>query len=34
MAHPSDEINTRNHPFIGITWPVTGSRGDDYSSHV
>jgi len=30
MAHPSDVINTRRHPFVGVTWPVTGSRGDDY----
>ena len=30
MAHSSDEINTRKHPFIGVMWPVTGSRGDSY----
>ena len=30
MAHPSDVINTRQHSFVGVTWPVTGSRGNDY----
>ena len=30
MAHPSKEINTKGHPFKGVVWPVTGSRGDQY----
>ena len=30
MAHQSEEINTRKHPFVGVRWPVTGSRGDQY----
>ena len=30
MAHRSDEINTFKHPFVGVMWPVTGSRGDSY----
>ena len=30
MAHKSDEINTKGHPFKGVVWPVTGSRGDRY----
>ena len=30
MAHQSDEINTFKHPFVGVMWPVTGSRGDSY----
>ena len=30
MAHPSEEINTRQHPFVGVTWPVTGSQGNQY----
>ena len=30
MAHKSDEINTKGHPFKGVVWPVTGSRGDQY----
>lgn len=30
MAHPSDAINTRQHPFVGVMWPVKGSRGDAY----
>ena len=31
MAFPSEVINTENHPFVGIVWPVTGSKGDEYS---
>ncbi len=30
MAHQSEEINTRQHPFVGVRWPVTGSKGDEY----
>ena len=30
MAHPSEIINTNKHPFTGVTWPVTGSKGDEY----
>ena len=30
MAHPSEEINTYKHPFVGVRWPVTGSKGDQY----
>ncbi len=30
MAHSSEDINTLRHPFVGVTWPVTGSRGDTY----
>ena len=30
MAHPSNEINTKGHPFKGVVWPVTGSRGNEY----
>lgn len=26
-----DGINTRNHPFVGIQWPVVGSKGDLYT---
>ena len=31
MAHKSEEINTEGHPFVGVQWPVTGSRGDEYT---
>ena len=30
MAHPSEIINTKKHPFTGITWPVIGSKGNEY----
>ena len=30
MAHPSEIINTKRHPFVGIRWPVTGSKGNEY----
>ena len=26
-----DKINFKNHPFVGIVWPVIGSKGDEYS---
>ena len=31
MAHESEIINTYKHPFVGIKWPVTGSKGDQYT---
>lgn len=31
MAFPSTEINTENHPFVGVEWPVIGSKGDEYT---
>lgn len=30
MAHESEVINTKGHPWIGVRWPVVGSRGDEY----
>jgi len=30
MAHQSEEINTKQHPFVGVRWPVIGSKGDEY----
>ena len=30
MAHKSEEINTRKHPFVGVAWPVEGSKGNQY----
>lgn len=30
-THQSDIIETKNHPFIGVKWPVTGSKGDKYT---
>ncbi len=31
MAHKSEEINTEGHPFVGVQWPVIGSKGDEYT---
>ena len=31
MAFPSEVINTDNHPFVGVKWPVIGSKGDEYT---
>jgi hypothetical protein len=31
MAHPSEIINTKRHPFVGVRWPVTGSKGNEYT---
>ena len=31
MAHTSEVINTENHPFVGVKWPITGSKGDEYT---
>jgi len=30
MAHASELIETKGHPFVGVKWPVTGSKGDRY----
>ena len=30
MAHKSEIINTEKHPFIGVSWPVVGSKGNEY----
>ena len=30
MAHASELIETKNHPLVGVKWPVTGSKGDQY----
>ena len=27
----TDTINFKNHPFIGVQWPVTGSTGNQYT---
>jgi hypothetical protein len=31
MSHASEIVNTKDHWAIGIEWPVTGSRGDQYT---
>lgn len=31
MSFPSEQINTENHPFVGVRWPIIGSRGDQYT---
>lgn len=31
MAHASESIDTKGHPFVGVQWPVTGSKGDKYT---
>ena len=30
MAHESEIVNTRGHHLVGVRWPVTGSKGDQY----
>lgn len=30
FSHQSEIINTKGHHLIGVRWPVTGSRGDQY----
>lgn len=30
MAHKSEIVDTRGHHLIGVIWPVTGSKGDQY----
>ena len=30
MAQQSEIINTKKHPFTGVTWPVQGSKGNEY----
>jgi hypothetical protein len=30
MAHKSEIIETNGHPFVGIQWPVEGSKGNQY----
>tara|TARA_R110000796_G_C14217726_1_gene394160 strand:- start:10 stop:201 length:192 start_codon:yes stop_codon:yes gene_type:complete len=31
MAFASEQINTKGHWAVGVVWPVTGSKGDQYS---
>jgi hypothetical protein len=31
FSHASDTIDTQGHPFVGVQWPVTGSKGDVYT---
>jgi IMP dehydrogenase/GMP reductase len=31
MAHASEIVNTKGHPFVGVEWPVTGSTGTVYT---
>ena len=31
MAHPSERINTKDHPFVGVKCPVIGSKGNEYT---
>ena len=26
-----EQINFKNHPFVGVEWPVIGSKGDQYT---
>ena len=30
-SHESEIVNTKGHPFVGVRWPVTGSKGDQYT---
>ena len=31
FSHESEIVNTKGHPFVGVRWPVTGSKGDQYT---
>ncbi len=31
FSHKSEIVNTKGHPFVGVRWPVTGSKGDQYT---
>ena len=31
MAHASEIIETRGHPFVGVQCSITGSKGDAYT---
>ena len=31
MAHPSERINPKDHQFVGVKWPVIGSKGNEYT---
>ena len=31
FSHESDVIDTKGHPFVGVRWPVVGSKGDQYT---
>ena len=30
MAHQSEVIDTKGHHLVGVQWPVTGSKGNNY----
>jgi hypothetical protein len=30
MSHSSDIVNTKGHWAVGVQWPITGSKGDEY----
>ena len=30
MEHQSEVIETKGHPFVGVRWPIIGSKGDTY----
>lgn len=30
MAHLSEIINTKGHPFVGVEWSIKGSKGNFY----
>ena len=30
MAHKAENIEPRGHHLVGVRWPVTGSKGDQY----
>ena len=31
FSNASDTIDTQGPPFVGVQWPVTGSKGDVYT---
>ena len=31
MAHATEVLESRGHHLVGVRWPVTGSKGDQYT---
>lgn len=30
FSHKAEDINTKNHPWVGVEWPILGSTGNKY----
>jgi hypothetical protein len=31
FSHKAEDINTMNHPWVGVIWPIKGSKDNTYS---